>query len=210
VRRLARGLDRIEQLEEILCDWLVDPKITLVCGDWRAGSIMELFPAGRATLTRARYPEPFHGVRDLKLAGEAHHVHLDLGKLSSALYTVAPSVCYGYRPSFEVRFAFDGGDRFSLAVSLSEPYTKRGADRSSMVRYFERLLDHRTRFPLVTRFRCEPATDSQETECWKDALACLAVASGQEIDLGRETPNARGLQGAVDRLFARPLERTAE
>ena len=50
-------------VETILEEWIADPDITLVCGRWADGSIMELVPAGRARLTPARYGGCFAGLR---------------------------------------------------------------------------------------------------------------------------------------------------
>src|SRR5262245_41371428 len=138
-------LPRVEQIERVIRDWLNEPGITLVCGDWRKGSIMELYPEGRAVLSEARYPEPFSGLRDLHLVGQDHHLHLDLAKLETAVYTVAPSVCYGYRPSFEVRFTaeLEGAGAAGFALSVREPYRGGRTNRGALVGYFRRMLEHR-------------------------------------------------------------------
>lgn len=182
---------RVTQIEHVLRDWLAEPAITLVCGDWRRGSIMELYPEGQAVLSAARYAEPFSGLRDLKLTGQGHHLHLDLAKLSSAVYAVAPSVCYGYRPSFEVRFTSDleGAGAGGFALSVREPYQAGRTNRAALVGYFRRLLQHQARFPEVTRLHVDAHADLHvdtraearrgREDAWRDALSCLAEAREQ-------------------------------
>lgn len=147
---------------------------------------MELLPEGRAVLTKPKYPEPFAGLRDIHLAGQRHHLHIDLAKLTSAVYAVSPCVCYGYRPSFEVRFT-DGLDSssFSFSVAVREPYRGDRANRDALVPYFRRMLDHHARFPGITRFRADAAGTGSPAG-WRDAYACLLEARGTP---GRAMPN---------------------
>lgn len=120
---------QMSAVETILREWIADPDITLVCGRWADGGIMELVPAGRARLTPARYDGSFAGLRDLELDGAGHHLHLDLTKLAHAAYVLAPSVCFGYRPSFELRFARDATsarDTHGLALGMRQPVSSAG------------------------------------------------------------------------------------
>lgn len=171
----------VAQIERMLRDWLAEPSITLICGDWRRGSIMELYPEGRAVLSEARYAEPFSGLRDLRLEGQGHHLHLDLAKLSTAVYTVAPSVCYGWRPSFEVRFGGDDEGAGAFALSVRDPYAGNRTNRAALVGYFRRLLEHTALFPGVTRFHVDARDGARRGpgEVWHDALSCLAEAREQ-------------------------------
>jgi len=174
---------RMAQIESVIRDWLEEPGLTLFCGDWQNGSIMEIVPETRAQLTRQKYAEPFSGLRDIKLEGQGHHLHLDLAKLGAAVYTVAPCVCYGYRPSFEVRFCDSpqGSPAFSLAVR--DPYHGRRVERASIVSYFRRLLDHHARFPDAVRFLVEPtARAAAPPEAWLDILSCFREAGGLSAD----------------------------
>ncbi len=163
---------------------------------------MELLPEGRAVLTGPRYPEPFAGLRDIHLAGQRHHLHIDLEKLTSAVYAVSPCVCYGYRPAFEVRFTDDlesGSFAFSLAVR--EPYRGDRANRDALVPYFRRMLDHHARFPGVTTFRAD-AAGAGSPAGWGDAYACLLEARGTPVrSMPEELPSHETLSLAVRALL---------
>jgi len=172
--------DRVAQIESVIREWLEEPAITVVCGDWQSGSIMELLPEGRAVLTRQRYPEPFSGLRDLHLVGQGHHLHLDLAKLPLAVYSVSPCVCYGYRPSFDVRFTDgrDDGRSCAFALSVREPYRGDSVNRAALVPYFRRMLDHQARFPEVVRLRVDAPREGS-FRGWDDAFSCLLEAGAE-------------------------------
>jgi hypothetical protein len=170
--------DRITQTEAILREWLADPAIAIVCGDWRAGSIMELLPDGPVLLAGQRYADPFSGLRDVRLAGQRHHLHVDLSKLESCVYAITPSVCYAYRPAFEVGFATALGT-MAFSISLREPYHGAATNRAPLVRYFQRLLRDHVRFPDLVRFRVERSAHPHAGESWRDALTSLMEASGR-------------------------------
>lgn len=53
---------------------------------------MELLPRGHARLSGAKYGPPFECLRELHLEDGAHHVHLDLGRLTRAFYVITPSL----------------------------------------------------------------------------------------------------------------------
>jgi hypothetical protein len=145
-------LGRVAALEHIIRDWLNEPELLVLTGRWSDGAVMELVPAAPARLTRARYEGRFAGLRDLLLDGAAHHVHLDLGRLTRATYLVSPSVCFGFRPSFEVRLHAgdsDPLDRFALGFGLRWPYRAGKLAPVAVARYFERFRSHRVAFPGV-------------------------------------------------------------
>ncbi len=62
-------------VESILRAWLTDADLSLFCGHWGQGGLMELLPRGGARLSGPRYAVPFDGVRELRLHDSAHHVH---------------------------------------------------------------------------------------------------------------------------------------
>lgn len=174
---------RIEQIESILRDWLREPDIAIICGNWMNGSMMELFPNGRASLSQARYPAPFSGLRDLHLQDQRHHLHLDLEKLGSAVYALSPCVCYGYRPSFELRFStaeLDNPRYFSFALGVREPYRGRRANKAALIAYFRKMLSHHQRYPEVTRFWIDSPKDAEAFTLsgWREGYACLLEACG--------------------------------
>lgn len=146
-------------VDAILRQWLEDPELTLFCGAWRNGAIMELLPAGKARLTGQLYSGCFAGLRDLILDDGGHHVHLDLGRLSRACYLVAPSVCFGFRPSFELRIAEPGADplrEFGLGLAMRHPYDGQGLRAAAVTRYFGRVAQHLRMYPDTATLAFEP------------------------------------------------------
>lgn len=187
-----QGATRIAQIEAVIRDWLDEPEIALFCGDWRTGSIMELLPRGRAVLTASKYPEPFDGLRDITLPDQEHHLHIDLAKLRTAVYVMAPCVCFGYRPSFEVRFSDDEGAVAAFSLGPRRPYLGKRANRAAIVPYFRRMLDHHARLGDVVRFRIE-ARKRDEPEDWRDVYECWLEAGGPHLALAIGAPNGAPL-----------------
>lgn len=99
----ARFREQLAFFESVLIDWLEAERVTVACGSWADGGIAELLPRGKATLLPAVYQGCFEGVRELRLEGLEHHMHIDLGRVHQLTYSVAPSVCFAGKPSFEVR-----------------------------------------------------------------------------------------------------------
>lgn len=156
-------------IERILRLWLQDSDLTVFCGVWSNGAIMELLPQGRARLTGQLYTGRFAGLRDLVLDDGGHHVHLDLARLSHACYLVAPSVCYGFRPSFELRITAPGADplrEFGLGLAMRNPYDGENLRKSVAATYFARAADHLKAYPRVVslRFENHPAQTRAETD----------------------------------------------
>jgi hypothetical protein len=146
---------RIGSIERIVRDWLDEPELLVLAGRWADGAVMELVPTSPPLLTAQRYEGRFAGLRDLLLNGQAHHVHLDLGRLNCATYLVCPSVCFGFRPSFELRLhASDADplDRFGLGFSLRTPYRNGRIARAAVGRYFARYRRHRAAFARAVSF----------------------------------------------------------
>ena len=165
-------------IETILHSWLDDPDVTFFCGHWENGGVMELLPRNGARLSGPRYDAPFDGLRELRLNGGAHHIHLDLGRLTHAWYFMAPSVCYGFRPSFELRLtsAKSGArDNFGLGLALSHPYGSGGLRIEPVQRYFRRAAQHIERFPDTVSFTCDRAGAPYDTQAdWKCVESLLA------------------------------------
>lgn len=176
------GAERGVHVEAILREWLNEPAITLMCGDWRNGCIMEILPDGPATLTRAKYAEPFAGLRDIELPGQAHHLHLNLDKLARVVYAIAPCVCYGYRPSFEVRFEDTEQSTTAFALAVRQPYVGRRTNRAALTSYFRRMIDHLRRFPAITSFQMQRNTSDNalNTKGWSEILDCFVEARDSE------------------------------
>jgi len=151
--------EKVSAVEGILRLWLEDPDLTIFCGAWSNGAIMELLPGGKARLTGQLYSGRFAGLRDLILDDGGHHVHLDLGRLSRVCYIVAPSVCFGFRPSFELRIAAPGIDplrAFGLGLAIRRPYDDDGLRESAATRYFTRVAEHLRAHPGVVSLAIRP------------------------------------------------------
>lgn len=174
----AVDVDATAAIESILRSWLADPEVTLYCGDWATGGIMELLPRGRARLSGPRYDGVFAGLRELRLDEGAHHVHLDLGRLRHACYLVVPSVCYGFRPSFELRLAGAPDDplqRYGLGLAMTQPYARGRLRREPARRYFARVADHLQRHAGVASLRFAGATPAVAAVDWAEIEALLAA-----------------------------------
>jgi hypothetical protein len=158
--------ERLFPIESILRSWLEDPEITVFCGHWDDGAVMELLPGAGLTLSGPHYPPPFDGVRELRLKAAAHHVHLDLSRLERAWYLVTPSVCFGYRPSFELRLTRAGqtpGGGFSLGLALAKPYQKTTMRADPVRRYLLRAALHIGIFPHVVAMYGNRASAGRDT-----------------------------------------------
>lgn len=145
---LASPFDAVEQ---VIHDWLTEPTLTLFCGDWAEGGVMELLPRGQsAYLTPQRYEGRFAGLRDLRLGDQGHHVHLDLGQLRQACYCIVPSVCYDFKPALELRLCASASDplrSYGLGFAMGHPYRAGRLDEAVAQRYLARLALHLHRYP---------------------------------------------------------------
>jgi len=145
---------RSDFFHAILVEWLDDPETTVACGTWSDGAVSELVPARRGRLLPARYDGCFAGVRELRMEGSPHHLHVDFGRVHQVCYAVAPSVCLGFRPSFEARFLTMGPggaptDRWSIALMHSRPYDANGLRPAAIKGFFERARAHACREPSL-------------------------------------------------------------
>ena len=156
----------IDFFERVFTDWLQQPSITIACGAWRDGAIMELVPEGRGQLLPPKYEDCFLGVRELQVEGAKHHLHVDLGRLHSVEYRLTPSVCLGYRPAFEVAFMALGcgnsrSDACPIWIMLSEPYARDGSLHGELVeRWIDLFQVHQRARPDLTTLVIEPATST--------------------------------------------------
>lgn len=193
----------IPRVESVLREWLADPGTSLLCGRWADGGVMELLPEGRARLGEARYGGRFAGLRDLEVTGEAHHLHLDLARLPCAVYLVAPSVCFGFRPSFEVRLCSEAGraaDAFGLGLSLQRPYLGDRLDRDAVRRYLRRMVSHRREHADVVTVRAvdgpvPEAVAARRATDWGALGSCLQA----EFGVGEGVEDAAGFVAAIAR-----------
>ncbi|MBI1394731.1 MAG: hypothetical protein GC151_02035 [Betaproteobacteria bacterium] len=193
-----------DQVDAILRDWLADPDITIICGQWGNGSIMELVPAGRASLSAPRYTGAFAGLRDLHLHDQPHHLHLDLARLARAVYVISPSVCYGFRPSFEVRLCSDpnGVDRdYGIALAMRQPYDGGRLSPVPVRRYLRRLSRHHRRHPGVVGIRVVDGPVPEKLSArrigdWMEIGACIE----DEFGISARVTDAASLSSALEAL----------
>src|SRR5206468_282363 len=120
-----------------------------------------------------RYDPPFEGLRELRLEAGAHHVHLDLRRLTRAWYVITPSVCYGFRPSFEIRLTvenIDPRERFGFGLGLGHPYVNGTLRTEPVRRYFRRAAEHMQRFPTAVSFLCDRPRPSENAPIEWDGI----------------------------------------
>jgi hypothetical protein len=162
----------------IFAEWLDDPETTVACGSWSDGAVSELVPGRRGRLLPARYEGCFAGVRELRMDDSPHHLHVDFGRVHQVCYTVAPSVCFGFKPSFEARFLTTGPggaptDRWSVALMYGRPYDAGGLRAAAVKRFFERARAHAQIQPTLIDIQIEQ--DVRESDEGPGLLALLGT-----------------------------------
>lgn len=145
-------MHRVTCMEQIVRDWIAEPDVLVLAGHWGEGALMEIVPTSSPVLTGQLYTGRFAGLRDMILDGEDHHLHMDLGRLTRATYIVSPSVCFGFRPSFEVRMHACGTDpmlHFGFGMALRMAYHGAQIHAVNVQRYFEMFRRHRSMYPEI-------------------------------------------------------------
>ena len=196
----------IRSIESVLRDWLTEKKIVLVCGRWDQGAVSEIVSNGKAWLTESTYAGKFAGLRDLRVRGEKHHLHLDLGKFSHAEYAIRPSVCYGWKPAFEILLVGDHGPG-NIAVSAGRPYRKHELDRSMVKAYLQKFMAHKHRFGEIIQWSAKSLGRGPESaavnDCWREIGSCALemIPKDEQPDfcLGNEHP-WESVQKIMERL----------
>lgn len=155
---------RISALDGILREWLGTAGVTLACGRWDRGGIAEFVSDDGFDLLQGRYDGCFSGIREIRLPGAAHHLHVDLGRIHAIEYAVTPSVCFGYRPSFEVRFLLEGPhgvptNDWSLSLMVTAPYRGESLCPDRVATYLARLARHRAATPDLVCCRFDPCVE---------------------------------------------------
>ncbi len=179
--------------------WLAQPGVTIACGRWSDGAIAEILPQGRAHLLPARYDGCFAGVRELRLAAQPHHLHIDFGRIHKLAYTVAPSVCLAFRPSFELRLLTLGPgdaptDRWTVSLMLESPYVDGRLDDTAAVRFFRHVADDAAARPDLVELTIDPAVRSSAVA--PQVLAAMQAAAG----LPDELASSAGWEAAVEAI----------
>lgn len=161
--------------------WLSEPGVTIACGRWADGAISEIMPHGQARLLPAMYDQCFAGVRELRVADQPHHLHIDFGRVHAFSYAVVPSVCLAFKPSFELRLLMIGPggaptDRWVVSLMLAEPYVDGGLDRQAVVKFFQRVQRDAALRPDLVEFVIDPAVRASSVA--PQILAALQQATG--------------------------------
>jgi hypothetical protein len=180
-----RFREQIAFFESVLLEWLEAERVTVACGSWADGGIAELLPRGNATLLPAAYQGCFAGVRELRLDGLEHHLHIDLGRVHQLTYSIAPSVCFAGKPSFEMRLLTTGPggartSRWSVSLMLSRPYVGDTLASNELAWFFERARLHVARRPDLVRVEVSP--DVLRSERGDEVRICLATTLGLPTD----------------------------
>ncbi len=165
--------------------WLEQPGVTIACGRWADGAIAEIMPRGHAQLLPARYDGCFSGVRELRLADQPHHLHVDFGRVHALSYAVVPSVCLAFRPSFELRFLMIGPgnaptDRWAVSIMLAAPYAQGELDRDAVLSFFRRVLHDAVQRPDLVELVVDPAVRAGSMA--PQILSLLQAATGQSAE----------------------------
>ena len=188
-------------MHAVVARWLAQPGVSIACGRWADGAISEFIPRQAAQLLPAIYDGCFAGVRELRLVGQPHHLHIDFGRIHRLSYAVAPSVCLAFKPSFELRLLTVGAggaptDRWLVSLMLESPYVDGQLDTAAALRYFQRATADCRQRPDLVELSVDPAVRSGPvgplilqalsqaagTPCeWGLALASLAPAPAAPI-----------------------------
>ena len=172
--------------------WLDEPGVTVACGRWADGAVSEIVPGGRAILLPALYDGCFAGVRELRLADQPHHLHIDFGRVHTMSYAIVPSVCLAFKPSFELRLLVIGPggaptDRWVVSLMLATPYVQGALDHQGVVNFFKRAQQDAAVRPDLVEFVIDPAVQSSSAA--PQILDALLEATGQ----GSTTPWSEAL-----------------
>lgn len=181
--------------ERSLRAWSGDASTTVAVGDWRDGAVMEL--VGPTRLLPARYDDCFEGVRELRDAGSQHHAHVDLGRVHSIEYVIAPSVCLGFRPALEVRYlsAGPGGGRTGrvmVRALVHALYKGHRVNAQAVSAWYQRYLRDVAERPDRVRL----VLGAEASDAATDAALLEALAEAARLELPDWSDAARKLTTA--------------
>jgi len=205
-----RFAERVAFFESVLREWLECELVTIACGSWSEGGICELLPRGRAQILPPAYKGCFAGLRELQLEGLEHHMHIDLGRVHTVVYSTAPSVCFGGRPSFEARFLTTGAGgaptaRWSVSLMLSQPYHKGAVNLDQLDWFLERARQHLERRPDLVRFEVSPELEqSAQSEPLRERIREALPAQFARLSVEATTTSAASAGSAAVNSFDPP------
>lgn len=201
---------RISVIHELLDSWLQEPGASLACGRWSDGAISEIMLNGNARLLPGRYSGAFAGIRELQLADAPHHLHVDLALIERVSFAVAPSVCLGFRPSFEIRLLTrTKPHEWLVSLFLSPPYAGDKLDHRAAQDFLRRACDHVRAHRDIAELTLDPGLSSSAEgrvlldmvaaldpgSCLQGAPSCAVVRAWQN---GTEPPYFPLLKQALD------------
>jgi hypothetical protein len=187
IKKQAFAQKQLEEQSEFfhaaVSRWLSQPGITIACGRWVDGAISELMPAGEATLLPGIYDGCFAGVRELRLTGQAHHLHIDFGRVHKLSYAVSPSVCLAFRPSFELRLLIlgPGGaptDRWVVSLMLESPYENGVLNSAAAVNYFQHVALDAAQQPELVELNIDAVVRNSAVA--NDLISAMRTASRRQ------------------------------
>jgi hypothetical protein len=172
---------RAQFFHDSVAQWLSRTDVTIACGRWEDGAISEFMPNGQAHLLPGTYDGCFAGVRELRLKGQPHHLHIDFGRVHKLAYVVSPSVCFDFNPSFELRLLMVGSggaptDRSVVSFMLESPYVKGQLDTQAVSRFFGQASADAARHPDFVELTIDEKVRSGQVA--NDMRAAMASVVG--------------------------------
>ena len=141
--------------------WLEHKNITIACGRWSDGAISEIIPDGQARLLPAIYDGCFRGIREVRLEEQSHHLHIDFGRIHKLSYTVSPSICLNFKPSFEIRLLTLGAggaptDHWLVSLMLGTPYSEDQLNEEVALHFLATAVQEAAERPDLVEVRIDP------------------------------------------------------
>lgn len=167
--------------------WLERKDVTIACGRWSDGAISEIIPDGQAKLLPAIYDGCFNGVREVRLEEQSHHLHVDFGRIHKLAYTVAPSVCLNFKPSFEMRLLTLGAggaptDRWLVSLMLETPYSEDQLNEDIALQFLVQAVQEARERPDLVEVRIDPEVQVGPIGPQLLNLLGKAVGHGEGVD----------------------------
>lgn len=197
----------VNRLSGLIQTWLQAGRMAVACGRWQDGGIAELLPEPKLELLPAVYDGCFVGVREIRLSDTAHHLHLDLGRVHRLQFAVAPSVCFGFRPAFEVRLLQLGPgdaptDRWVVSLLLLEPYEGSALALERVGWFLHQAIEQWRAAPDLTEWAIDPALASSPLGQALVPTLRAALQTKAKAPWAVLTARAGGERGAADAQHA--------
>jgi len=160
--------------DRIIRDWLTHTGTACAIGKWEDGAIAELM-LDDARLSTPRYDGPFSGLRDLNSHRDGHHVHFDLAQVDQVVYSLAPVVCFGWKPGFTCTLGN------GIQLMFREPWVAGQLDETVCHNFLGMFVRHRNAYPDIVRLHVERHVSlSDATRQASEALLSAAATLGDD------------------------------